>query len=100
MEFKPKPDNTVSIKDALKMLIDDYGMTEQMKEAKILGNWEKVMGKAIANHTTNIFIKNNTLFLSIDSAPLKQELFFNKNKIKERLNELVGDLFIQEVVFR
>ena len=38
------------------------------------------MGKAIANYTKDIKLRKNKLYLTIESAPLKQELSFGKEK--------------------
>jgi hypothetical protein len=58
------------------------------------------MGKTISTYTSNISVRKNVLYLTILSAPLKQELSYAKDKIKLRLNEELGEEFIREVVIR
>lgn len=62
--------------------------------------WEKVMGKTIAKYTSRIHIINHTLFITTNVAPLKQELSYQKEKIKLRVNEALGNNDIHEVVIQ
>ena len=58
------------------------------------------MGKTIAKYTDNIKIINKTLFITTNVAPLKQELSYQKEKIKLRINEALKSNDIQEVVIQ
>ena len=58
------------------------------------------MGKTISKYTDSIKIINKTLFITTHVAPLKQELSFQKEKIKLRVNEALGNNDIQEVVIQ
>ena len=58
------------------------------------------MGKTIAKYTDNIKIINKTLFITTNVAPLKQELSYQKEKIKLRVNEALGNNDIQEVIIQ
>ena len=58
------------------------------------------MGKTIAKYTDKIQIINNTLFISTQVGPLKNELLYQKDKIIERVNEALGEKTIREVVIK
>jgi hypothetical protein len=58
------------------------------------------MGKTIARYTENIKVINRTLFITTNVAPLKQELSYQKEKIKLRLNEALGEKVIDEVIIQ
>jgi len=62
--------------------------------------WEEIMGSTIAKYTDKIQVVGSTLFIHTQVAPLKQELQFQKEKIIERVNELMGEKLIKEVVIR
>ena len=47
-----------------------------------IDNWEKMMGKTIAKHTTGLYIKQGILYVRINSASLKQEMFLILNRIQ------------------
>lgn len=62
--------------------------------------WEQIMGKTVARYTDKIRIVNKTLYISTSVAPLRQELLFQKEKIKQRVNEALGGNEISEVVIQ
>ena len=62
--------------------------------------WEKVMGKTIARYTDNLKVINRTLFITTTVAPLKTELLYQKEKIKLRVNEALGDKVIDDIVIQ
>ena len=57
------------------------------------------MGKNVSQYTENIYIKNSTLYLKINSSVLKQELFYGKDKIIDNFNKEVGSDEIKKIVF-
>jgi hypothetical protein len=57
-------------------------------------------GPTIARYTEEIRIINDTLFITTHVAPLKQELIFQKEKIKLRVNEALGKKIIKEIVIK
>ncbi|MFH1004122.1 MAG: DUF721 domain-containing protein [Bacteroidota bacterium] len=92
--------NEQSLKEALNMFLKVSHLSEKINERKIIDSWEKLMGKMIAKHTKEISISNKKLFLHFDSAPLKQELFYSREKIIKILNQEAGEEVIREIVFR
>lgn len=88
----------VTIKEAMESLIKAYQLQGKYDETKILASWEKVMGKTIAQHTTNIFIKQGKLFVKIDSSTLRHELSMNKSKMIDLLNEDAEQEVVKEIV--
>ena len=90
--------NEVTLKQALQALMKAYRIDGKINERKVIDNWEKIIGKTIARHTRNIYVKDGKLFLTIDSAPLKHEISYSKNKIIEMVNSEVGVNLISEVI--
>jgi hypothetical protein len=62
--------------------------------------WEEIMGKTVARYTDKLQIIGNTLFITTTVAPLKNELVYNREKIKQRVNEKLGNTVIKEVVIK
>ncbi len=62
--------------------------------------WEAVMGKTIARYTDNLKVINKTLYVTTNVAPLKQELLYQKDLIKKRVNEALGERVIEDVVIQ
>lgn len=91
--------NDIKLGDALTELMDTYKLTAKLNEIKLVESWPKVLGKVIGNHTEKIWIKNNQLFVKLDSAVLKNELMYSKSKIVVSLNEFVGTEVVNDLVF-
>lgn len=91
--------NEISIKEAIKQLMKAYRLDDKMNELRLINSWEKVVGKLISKHTTNLYIKNKKLFVRLDSAALKTELSYSKEKIIGMLNQEVGEKVIDKIVF-
>jgi predicted nucleic acid-binding Zn ribbon protein len=92
--------NELSLKEALKAMIDHYRLKGKLNQSRIRLLWEKLMGPTIAGYTREIRLSGHTLYLSIDSAALRQELAYDKDKIKKILNKELGEDCIREVVVR
>ena len=81
-------------------MVETYRLRSRLNQTKIQRIWENLMGNAIAKYTTDIKIRRNKLYLTIESAPLRQELSFGKEKIVKMINQELGEEFIQDVVIR
>ena len=77
-----------------------YGLEKRMKEMDILKGWPEMMGVAVANRTTNLRINNRILYISIDSAVMREELLNGKQIILRRVNDFAGDRIIDDVWFQ
>jgi len=59
-----------------------------------------VMGRMIANHTKDLYVKHRQLFVTLDSAALRNELSMARGKIVTMMNEAAGATVIEDVVLR
>ncbi len=86
--------------DALKQFLKNSRLKNGVQSVQIEELWEQIMGKTIARYTEKIQIINHTLFIQTYIGPLKNELVYQKDKIRERVNEAMGEPLIEEVVIR
>jgi predicted nucleic acid-binding Zn ribbon protein len=77
-----------------------YGLEKKMKEMDILKGWPEMMGIAVANRTTNLRINNRVLYISMDSAVMREELLNGKQIILQRVNDFAGERIIDDVWFQ
>ena len=89
-----------SIGDAIQKFLDQSRLKGSIQALQIADKWEEIMGKTIAKYTEEIRIINDTLFITTHVAPLKQELIFQKEKIKLRVNEALGKNLIKEIIIK
>ncbi|HPE58080.1 MAG TPA: DUF721 domain-containing protein [Bacteroidales bacterium] len=91
--------NESTLKDLIRELIDSYKLRDGITRTRLIGSWEKIAGKYIADHTEKIYIKNKVLYLKLSSPALKHELSFARSKLIETLNKNVDQAIIEEIVF-
>ncbi len=89
-----------SMQDAIQQFLKQSRLKGGIQALQIEDIWENIMGKTIAKYTDKIQIINNTLFISTQVGPLKNELLYQKDKIIERVNEALGEKVIKEVVIK
>ena len=92
--------NTQPIKSVIREYIEALGHNRKFKEVNIVSSWEKLMGKVIANHTKNIYIRNKVLFVSLDSAVMRNELLMMREDIMKHLNDHAGSIVVEKIIFR
>jgi predicted nucleic acid-binding Zn ribbon protein len=92
--------NEHSLKEAIDQLLKAYKLDDKLAERRLIASWESVMGAMIAKHTKDLYIKHQQLFVTLDSAALRNELSLAKTKIVQMLNEEVGSQVIVEVILK
>jgi hypothetical protein len=89
-----------SIGDALKKFLEGSRIKGGIQALQIEDAWEDIMGKTVARYTDKIQIIGDKLFITTQVAPLKNELKFQKEKIKQRVNEALGQRVVNEVIIQ
>ena len=87
------------LKDVIDHFLKAYSLEYKMKELDIVAAWPELMGGAIAFRTKSITIKNKTLYLEINSAVMRDELYHGKKVIIERINTFARTEVINDVWF-
>ncbi len=89
-----------SMQDAIQQFLKQSKLKSGLQAVRIEDIWEQIMGKTIAKYTDKIQIINHTLFITSTVAQLKHELLYQKEKIIERVNEVLGEKVINDVVIK
>jgi predicted nucleic acid-binding Zn ribbon protein len=92
--------NEQSVGEVINQLIDAYKLRDRINEVRLTHAWESRMGEAIARRTTRLHIRNRVLVIEVSSAPLRQELFNSRERIRTVLNEALEGDFIDDVKIR
>jgi hypothetical protein len=64
---------------------------------EVLRCYREVVGEVIWKKTRESRLHGKTLVLKMDSGPLKQELSYQKTKLIDAINQLLGDESIEKV---
>ena len=87
-----------SLSDAIQQFLNQSRLKGDIQAMQIEDAWEQIMGKTVARYTDKLQIFGDKLIITTQVAPLKQELIYQKEKIKQRVNEAFGKKIINEVV--
>lgn len=90
----------VTLKDALQAMVEEYRMQSRLAQERLQKKWAQLMGPMIAQRTTELKMRKNTLYITIDSAALRQELSYDKEKLQRLLNKHLGEQMIEKIVLR
>lgn len=92
--------NEQSLKEVIDEMLKAYKLDGRLSEVRLINSWEKVVGKMIARHTKDLYINRRKLYITLDSAALRDELSYARTKILNMLNEEAGTEVIEEVIFK
>lgn len=88
---------TQPIGDAIAEFLRESGLEKPLLEKQLVECWPVVMGPSVARLTRRVELNNGVLFVYLNSAALKAELFICRRELVNKLNEHVGSKVIEEV---
>ena len=89
-----------SFREAMQEFLKGSRIKGDIQALQIEDLWEEIMGKTIARYTDKLQIINDRLIITTHVAPLKNELIFQREKIRQRVNEALKQKVINEVIIR
>ena len=92
--------NESSIGDVLKQFIEVNKLQGGMDKIDVQEAWKALMGNGVNSYTKEVVLKGSTLYVSLTSAVLREELSYGKQKIIKMINEELGKEVIKEVILR
>lgn len=95
-----KRNNTEQVGDVIRRLLRQEGLETPLNEYRLIDAWKDVVGVAIACYTTNLYIKNQVLYVHLSSSVLRQELAMSRTLLIRSLNAQVGSQVIVNIIFR
>jgi len=79
--------NTQPLSDVVQQYLKSLGLDKKLKEVKLINYWETLIGKTIAKATTDIYIANGIMYISLQSSVIRKELSMIKTEHNKRMNE-------------
>jgi len=87
------------LRSAIEEFLKTFRLQDKLYETRVLHSWEKIVGTIVAKHTLNLSIRKKILYVKVDSAALRSELMFAREKIISGLNQEAGTSVIEDIVF-
>ena len=89
-----------SISEAMQQFLKGSRIRGGIQALQIEDIWEDIMGKTVARYTDKLRIIGDKLFIETSVAPLKNELMYQKEKIKQRVNEALKQKVINDIIIK
>jgi Protein of unknown function (DUF721). len=94
-----KRKNTQTLGEALRAFFEENSeLYDKILEEKAKNSWSEVLGPMAMKYTTNLYIKNGTMYVQLSSSVLRNELSLSKEKLIESMNKHVGSEVIKKLV--
>jgi len=90
----------LNMSQALDAFIKKNKLQKGIDKVQVKVAWAKLMGNGVANYTTAVELQRDTLFVSLSSSVLREELSHGKSKIIGMMNEELGKNLIRKMVLR
>ena len=95
----PRKKKTVTLGEALGRLVRSLGMEGRLEEQQAVDKWAQVVGDRIARHARAVYLDGGKLVVEVESAAWRQELFYMKQEILNRLDRSIGKPLVQDIIF-
>lgn len=92
--------NESAIGDVLKEFIQTNKLQSGMDKIDVEAAWKSLMGNGVNSYTKEVLLKGSTLYVSLTSAVLREELSFGKEKIIKMINDELRKEVVTAVVLR
>lgn len=84
--------------DLIREFIELHKGSGYFDEQRAIQCWSQVVGPFIASHTIDLSIKNQVLFVRVDSDALRSELGYSKSLLLSNLNDAIGKTLLTDIV--
>lgn len=88
------------LEEVLKRFVKSLKIEGKLNEVKVREKWTAIVGEMISDHTTDIKFYGKKLFVTIDSASLRNELNYSKTQLLKNVQEAFPSIIVEEVVLR
>jgi hypothetical protein len=88
------------IGDVLASFVENSKLEKGLDMVRVEKAWQELMGNGVQNYTNNLKLHRGTLYVSLSSSVLRQELSYGKEKIIALINEELGKTVVSKLILR
>ena len=86
-----------AIHDLILRNLRAQGLETPLLQKRLIEAWPVVAGEAIARYTTEVSIRNQTLFVRLRVPALRADLSMRRQEFVDLLNKYVGNQVIDDI---
>ncbi len=85
--------------ELIKEFTQQKGVSEKLRAYQVVGDWESIVGKAIARKTEISRLENGILYVRAANSTWRNELVFMKPAILRKIRENYPDSGVVDIFF-
>lgn len=85
------------IDNLFQTFLRESGLETPFYEHRLIAGWSGIVGEVVAKATENIYIRNQTLYVQIRSAVIRNEILMKRTELVKTLNEYAGSNVINSI---
>ena len=90
--------NNSEIINLLNIFLKRNKLERGLLDLEVKKVWHELMENGVSNYTTDVSLKNKTLYIKLSSPALKQELSYGKEKLIKLINERFKKNIVEKIV--
>ena len=88
------------IGDVLASFVENSKLEKGLDMVRVEKAWQELMGNGVQNYNNSLKLHKGTLYVSLSSSVLRQELSYGKDKIIALINEELGKTVVSKLILR
>jgi hypothetical protein len=89
-----------AIGDLLKDFVETYPARKKLKRGMVLSVLPSVFGERIMEQISGYSLEGGRLIINVRNQAWKQELHFQRSRLRDRLNREVKEEIVEEILVR
>ncbi|MFR9628321.1 MAG: DUF721 domain-containing protein [Rikenellaceae bacterium] len=86
--------------EVLQEFFDRPYVAARIAEGKLPDTWREIVGEHIANMTSELRLDNHILYVKIESSLIRQELFYQREALKNEINQRSKSRIVNAVIIK
>lgn len=90
--------NNIEIKNLVEVFLKQNKLEDGLLNIEVKKAWFDLMKNGVSNYTTDVNLRNKTLYIKLSSPALKEELSYGKEKLIKLINDKFDKDLIEKIV--
>tara|TARA_B100001778_G_C18575435_1_gene624716 strand:- start:554 stop:844 length:291 start_codon:yes stop_codon:yes gene_type:complete len=92
-----KKNNLNSINKIIKKIVSNPKLSNRLEELDAIEIWYNLIGDNLKKYILDSRVSEGVLYVKVKSAPVKNELFYRKEMLIEKINSELKKQLIQDI---
>jgi predicted nucleic acid-binding Zn ribbon protein len=80
-------------------MLKKFGIDNAIAQNNALNNWNEIVGDTVARNTQPDRVEHGVIIVKVSSPTWRQELYFQKKEIIQKINNTIGKNVIKDIRF-